>query len=197
VRLLVLYLRSRHVPVAVAAAVGGVAGLWLLGQAFDGLRADPMLGLLAVVAGTAAAGPGLAGADGDLDRTAALPWPPRRAAHAVAAGAAVAGIVAAAALTGDQFAPVGRVVRDAAGMSGLLALGAAGFGASRAWLPPLTWTLVAWNLPGPPWPVPAAATVRQVLTWMLQPANTAAATVTALALATTGVLAYARLGARR
>jgi hypothetical protein len=43
-----------------------------------------------------------------------------------------------------------------------------------------------------PWPSPA--TYRQVLTWMLQPADATPATVTALVLGATGVLAYAVLG---
>src|SRR5262245_22899921 len=101
VRLLVLYLRSRRVPAALAAAVGSAAVLWWFAHATDDPRARATLALVAVVAGSAAAAAGLAGADVDLDRTAALAWPPRRAAHVIAAGAAVAGIVAAAALTGD------------------------------------------------------------------------------------------------
>jgi len=110
VRLLVLYLRSRQVPAALAAAVGSVAVVWSLSQATDNPTIRATLALLAVVAGTAAAGSGLAGADIDLDRTAAIAWPPRRAAHVIAAGAAVIGIIAATALTGDQIAPAGRIV---------------------------------------------------------------------------------------
>jgi hypothetical protein len=189
-RLLLLYLRSRQVPAALAAAVGGVAVLWWLGQATDAPAVRATLGLLAVAAGTAAAGAGLAGADIDLDRTAAIAWPPRRAAHVIAVGGAIIGIVAATALTGDQLAPAGQIVRDAVGMSGLVALGVATLGASRAWVVPLTWTLVAllW--------VPAAATYQQVLTWMLQPAASAPAAIAASVLGVTGVLAYAILGPR-
>jgi hypothetical protein len=196
VRLLVLYLRSRQVPAALAAAVGSVAVVWSLSQATDNPTIRATLALLAVVAGTAAAGSGLAGADIDLDRTAAIAWPPRRAAHVIAAGAAVIGIIAATALTGDQIAPAGRIVRDAIGMSGLTALGAATLGAGRAWVPSLTWTLLAWTLPALPWPSLATATHQQVLTWMVQPPDTAPATNTALILGATGVLAYAILGPR-
>jgi hypothetical protein len=195
-RLLVLYLRSRQVPAALAAAVGSVAVLWSVSQATDDPTARATLALLAVAAGTAAAGSGLAGADIDLDRTAAIRWPPRRAAHVVAAGAAVMGMVAATAFTGDQLAPAAQVTRDAIGMSGLIALGAATLGASRAWVPPLTWTLLAWSHPVLSWPSPATATYQQVLTWMLQPADTTPAIVTALILGVTGVLAYAVLGPR-
>jgi hypothetical protein len=190
-RLLLLYLRSRQVPAALAAAVGGVAVLWWLGQATDDPTVHATLGLLAVAAGTAAAGAGLAGADIDLDRGAAFAWPPRRAAHVVAVGGAIIGIVAATALTGDQLAPARQVVRDVAGMSGLVALGAATLGASRAWVVPLTWTFLVLL-----WVPAAAATYQQVLTWMLQPAASAPAAITASVLGVTGVLAYAILGPR-
>jgi hypothetical protein len=76
-------------------------------------------------------------------------------------------------------------------MSGLVALGAATLGASRAWVVPLTWTfLVLLWAPG------AAATYQQVLAWMLQPAASAPAAITASLLGVTGVLAYAILGPR-
>jgi hypothetical protein len=191
-RLLVLYLRSRNVPVAVAAALGSVTALWSIDWATDH-RVAGVLALLAVVAATLAAGPGLAGADIDLDRTAAIRWPPRRAAHVLAAAAAVIGMVTATWFTGDQLAPAAHVTRDAIGMTGLVALGAATLGANRAWIPPLSWTLLSWTVMALPWPSPA--TCRQVLTWMLQPADATPATVTALVLGATGVLAYAVLGA--
>jgi hypothetical protein len=190
-RLLLLYLRSRQVPAALAAAVGSVAVLWWLGQATHDPTVDATLGLLAVAAGTAAAGAGLAGADIDLDRSAAIAWPPRRAAHVIAVGGAIVGIVAATALTGDQLAPARQIIRDAAGMSGLIALGAATLGASRAWVVPLTWTFLALL-----WVPAAAATYQQVLTWMLQPAASVPAAITTSVLGVTGVLAYAILGPR-
>jgi hypothetical protein len=190
-RLLLLYLRSRQVPAALATAVGSVAVLWWLSQATDDPTLHATLGLLAVAAGTAAAGTGLAGADIDLDRSAAIAWPPRRAAHVVAVGGAIIGIVAATALTGDQLAPARQIVRDAVGMSGLVALGAATLAASRAWVAPLTWTLLVLL-----WVPAAGATYQQVLSWMLQPAASAPAAITASVLGVTGVLAYAILGPR-
>jgi hypothetical protein len=189
-RLLVLYLRSRSLPLAAAAAAGGVAALWSIDLATDHRMAG-MLALLAVVAAALAAGPGLAGADIGLDRTAAIPWPPRRAAHVAAAGAAVIGMVAATWFTGEQLAPAAQVTRDAVGMTGLIALGAATLGAGQAWLPPLTWTMLALL-----WAPPATAPYQQVLAWMLQPTHTAPATVTALVLGAGGAIAYAVLGPR-
>lgn len=193
-RRLVLYLRSRSLPLAVAVAAAGVVALWSIDRATDHRMAG-MLAPLAVIAATLAAGPGLAGADIDLDRTAAIAWPPWRAAHVVAAGVAVIGIVTALWLAGGQPAPAARVTRDAIGMTGLIALGAATLGANHAWIPPLSWTLVSWIVMALPWPSPA--THRQVLTWMLQPADATPAAVTALALGATGVLAYAALGPAR
>ena len=189
-RLLVLYLRSRSLPLAVAAAVGSVAAMWSVNLATDH-RTAGLLALLAVVAATLAAGPGLAGSDIDLDRTAAIPWPPRRAAHVVAAGAAVIGVVTATWLTGEQLAPAAQVTRDAVGMTGLTALAAATLGASHAWMPPLTWTMLALL-----WAPPATAPYQQVLAWMVQPAHTTPATVTALVLGAGGLVAYAVLGPR-
>ncbi|HEY8474092.1 MAG TPA: hypothetical protein VIL37_15855 [Natronosporangium sp.] len=194
-RLLVLYLRSRRVPLSVAAAVGSAAALWSIDWATQH-RASGAAALLAVVAATLAAGPGLAGADTNLDRTAAIAWLPRRAVHAVAACAAVIAIVAATGLGGEPLAPTGQIVRDAAGMSGLLAAGAVGLGASRAWIPPLSWLMLAWTL--------AVAdrrtlpeTALAALTWMLQPAGSTSAAVVAAVLGTAGTLGYAVLGPRR
>lgn len=191
-RLLVLYLRSRQAPLATTGAVGSVAALWQVNQATD-RRMAGLLALLAVVAATAAAGPGLAGRDLDLDRTAAIAWPPWRTAHMITAGVAVIGIVTATALTGEQLAPAGQVIRDATGMAGLLALGAASLGADRAWILPLAWTLLGETVALRLWSPPATA-YQQTLTWMHQPTASATAAVTAAVLGVTGILTYAIVG---
>lgn len=196
-RWLTLYLRCRSVPVAVAAVLGTTTALWLLGHTTDDPQPRGVLAVLAVLAGTAATAPGLAGADIDLDRTAAFPWPPRRAAHVLVAGAGVAGVLAATALTGDALANAGRIARDVTGMGGLVALGAATLGAARAWLPPVTWTLLALPLSPPLGTQPAGPTYKLVLTWMVQPTDMTSATVTAVSLGVVGTLAYARFGTRR
>ncbi|HEY8475137.1 MAG TPA: hypothetical protein VIL37_21300 [Natronosporangium sp.] len=185
-RRLLLYLRSRRVPAAFATAVVAAAGLWWVGELTDHAEVGR---LLAVVAGTVAAGPGLAGPDVELDRTAAIGWPPRRAAHLVAI--AVVCVVAAATPAGAPAV----IARDAAGMVGLLGLGAVLLGASRSWLPPLIWTLVALTALPRIWPV-APDGAFQVLTWMLQPVESAAAGWTAAVLAIAGLLSYAAAGPR-
>jgi hypothetical protein len=195
-RLLLLYLRSRRVPVAFVAAVAGVAALSWVDHLTDH-RVAATLALFAVIAGTSAAGPGLAGPDVELDRTAGIGWPPRRAAHLLAMGAAVVGLVAATALTGDQLAPAGQVTRNVAGMVGLLALGAALLGSARAWIPPLTWTVLAMVGQAQWWPSPGAETYQRVLTWMVQPDGSTSAGWTAAAVAVAGGLTYAVAGPRR
>jgi hypothetical protein len=180
---------------ALAAAVASVAGLWALGRAAGPERADPMLALLAVLVCAILAGSGLAGDDPDLDRTAAIAWPPRRMAHVLTVGATVVGIVTATAAFGDRLAPLGQTTRDAVGMTGLVALGAVTLGASRAWIPPLGWTLVASTLLNLAWTAPLAA-YQQVLTWMIQPTQSDPATATAMVLGVAGLLGYAVLGPR-
>jgi hypothetical protein len=195
-RLLLLYIRSRRVPTTLAGAVASIAALWWIDQATDH-RVAGRLALLAVVSGIVAASPGLAGPDVDLDRTAAIGWAPRRAAHLLAAGATVIGIIAATALSGDELAPAGQVTRDAAGMVGLLALGAVLLGASLAWIAPLTWTLLAMTGLTQLWPPSAdTATYQRILTWMIQPAESTVAGWTAAGLAAVGILAYAIVGPR-
>jgi hypothetical protein len=191
-RWLTLYLRSRAVPVALAATVGSTLALWGLDRWIDAPQVRDPLALLAVLAGAAAFAPGLAGADVLLDRTAAIAWPPRRAAHVLLAGALVLGAVAATALT-----PTGTLARNVTGLTGLVALGAATLGATRAWLPPAGWTLLSlWFTPPIGLP-PTEPTWKVALTWMVQPPPTTLATVTAVTLGATGTLAYAFLGPRR
>jgi hypothetical protein len=186
-RFLELYLRSRSVPASVAVVLGSTAAIWWLTRVIDEPPAHRLLALLAVLAVAVAVAPGLAAADRDLERGAGIAWPPRRAAHVVLAAGAVLGILAAAPL-----ADAGPVARDVAGMAGLVALGATVFGASRAWLLPVPWTILVTSLPRPDGPA-----YRVLLTWMIQPAGTRWATVAAAGLSVAGALAYTAFGARR
>jgi hypothetical protein len=189
-RWLVLYVRSRGVPLATGAAIAGTAPFWALGQ----LVADPAtrltLAVLATVLATATIAPGLAGADPALERTAALAWPPRRATHLVAGTTVVAAVLAASTVAGRHLAEMEVLVRDAAGFGGLVGLSVAVLGTGRAWLPPVGWTAVilvgGWS--GGEW-------YTKLLTWMVQPAGAVPATLTALALAAAGTIAYAFRGA--
>jgi len=190
VRWLALYVRSRGLPAATGAAVLGTAVFWALGQLVvdPGMRLN--LAVLAVVLATAAIAPGLAGADPALERTAAIAWPPRRATHLVAATVVAATVLAASTVAGKPLATVEVVVRGAVGFGGLVGLGAVVLGTGRAWLVPVGWTalvlLGGWS--GAEW-------YGKLLTWMTQPAGTAPATLTAVALAAAGTIAYALHGA--
>jgi hypothetical protein len=194
VRWLTLYARSRQVPASLAAMVIGAAAVWAPARGGgegpgDG---DPRLAVLVLAMGAMAASVGLGGQDLALDRTAAIRWLPRRAAHVLLAGAVVAAVPLAVRATGsDLGAGVAFVVRDSAGLTGLAALGAALSGGQYAWTPPFAWLAVSFLAP------PGTGTPTRVAAWPLLPSGTPAATWTALLLLTTGTAAYAVAGPRR
>ena len=196
-RPLALYLRSRAVPAAAAAVLVSAVGLWALGLAIDHPQGRSLAALLVALAATTAIAPGLAGADHDLDRASAIAWPPRRAAHVIVAGAAVVGLLAATALAGEQMAAMAHIARNVAGLAGLVALGAAILGAGRAPLLPVVWTVLVLRYAPPMGEPPTRPAYKVMLTWMVQPVESRAATVAAIVLAAAGTLAYAVLGSRR
>ncbi|EXG82373.1 hypothetical protein [Cryptosporangium arvum] len=194
IRWTVLYVRSRRLPAAVAfsaVAVAVVAGVWRL---FSDSPATPAnlavgVGLLAL----APLIPTLSGDDDALESTAALPWPPRRAAHLVALfGGGVALLTVAAAL-GIEFGTGWQIVRNGAGLTGLIGLGAALTGAQLAWLVPVVWTGI--QVMGAA--AAAGGVERQLLFWQLQPDSSRAAAVVAVVLAAAGLLTYAIRGCPR
>ena len=189
---LALHLRSRRVPGALAAAVGGTALMWTLWSVFSdsrevGLPLVILTVLLLVVALTATLG----GADDELETTAAFSWLPRRAAHLVAAFVILVVLLAVTLATGARFGPAGLVVRDVAGLLGTTALGAAVIGTARSWFLPLGWTLAAVLFPQ------SEPLAGRVLTWQSQEAGSTAAAVTAGLLAVGGLVAYAVAGPAR
>jgi hypothetical protein len=197
VRPLTLYLRSRGVPATATAVLVCAAALWALGLAVDHPQGRVLVALLAALAGTAALGPGLAGADHDLERASAIAWPPRRAAHVIVAGAAVIGLLTATSLVGEQMAGTEQIARNVAGLAGLVALGAAILGAAPAPLLPVIWTVLVLRYAPPMGEPPTRPAYKVMLTWMVQPADAHAATVAAVVLAVAGTVAYAVLGSRR
>ncbi|MBQ1047473.1 hypothetical protein KBX50_03090 [Micromonospora sp. C51] len=190
-RWLTLYLRCRGVPAAAGAAAAGVLVLWWLGQTAEEPRLRLAVALLSTLVATVAFGPGLVDADPALERTASLPWPPRRAAHVLAVMATATLIAAAPALTGEPLATAALMIRNTAGLGGLLAVGAV-WGAQWAWLFPVGWTLVV-ILSGPA----SGHLYQEILTWMLQPAATTSAAACAATIAVVGVVTHAVLGGRR
>ncbi|MFF7454475.1 hypothetical protein [Kitasatospora sp. NPDC008115] len=161
-----------------------MAFLAALTRLADGrLGGSPRLSALVLAAGAMALSAGLGSPDPALDRTAALRWPPRRAAHLLLGTALVAALL--------PPGPLALTLRDSAGLTGLAALGATCFGRPYAWLPPFACLAVAFVLP----PAPDLAT--RLLTWPLHPPGTTTATLTALTLVTSGTAAYALAGPRR
>lgn len=192
-----LYLRSRAVPATAVAVLCCAVGLWALGLAIDAPPGRALAALLAALAGTTALAPGLAGADLDLDRSSAIAWPPRRAAHIILAGAAVVGLLAATAIAGERMASTGLIARNVAGLTGLLALGTVVLGAARAPGLPVVWIALVLQFAPPMGVPPTRPTHTVMLTWMVQPIQTRVATVAAIVLAVAGTLAYAVVGSRR
>jgi len=192
-----LYLRSRGVPATAVAVLFCAIGLWALGLAVDHPQGRVLVALLVALAATTAIAPGLAGADHDLDRASAIAWPPRRAAHVTVAGSTVLGLLAATAFVGQQMAGTGQIARNVAGLTGLVAIGAAILGAARAPLVPVIWTALVLQYAPPMGDPPTRPAYKVMLTWMVQPADARAATVAAVVLAVAGTVAYAVLGSRR
>ncbi|MEV8542847.1 hypothetical protein [Streptomyces sp. NPDC051572] len=194
-RWLTLYARSRQVPASLAALVIGAAAMRAL--AGDGAQGsgDPRLPVLVLATGVMAASIGFSGQDLALDRTAAIRWVPRRAAHVLLAGAVVAAVLPAVrgmgTPVGTSMATTGFVVRDSAGLTGLAALGAALAGGQYAWTLPFAWLSFTFFAPA------ATSTTTRVASWLLLPAGTPAGTWTALLLLVAGTAAYAIAGPRR
>ncbi|MER7674936.1 hypothetical protein ABTY61_41690 [Kitasatospora sp. NPDC096128] len=189
-RWLTLYARSRQAPASAAVVLLVVLAAW----AFDHGGPGPMeLGtvVLVLTVNVAAASVGLGGQDAALERTAAIRWVPRRAAHVLLIGAVAGGALLVAGSVGADPAPTGFLVRDAAGLAGLAALGAVLCGAHLAWIPPTGWLAV--TLLGPP----APGTVGEVLHWMTFSPSTGVSCGTAWVLLAVGTAAYAVAGPRR
>ena len=179
-----LYLRSRRLPAALAVSLAAVAVTWAAwSAATDRREVGRPLTVLTVVFALAPLIPTLAGDDDALESTAALRWPPRRAVHLVACFAVVAAALAVTRATGAWFGPTAEVVRDSAGLTGLVGLSAALLGTRIAWAPPIGWTAIQVMF--------GRADGSAILFWLTQPAGSRPAAITAAALFAGGVLAYA------
>ncbi|MHA5050708.1 hypothetical protein [Streptomyces sp. SD15] len=190
-RWLTLYARSRQVPASLAVVVISAVVVWALARDGSGGPGDPRMPALMIVAGATAASIGLGGQDVALDRTAAIRWVLRRAAHVLLIGAVVGAVLPAVQTMGEDLATTAFVVRNSAGLMGLVAIGATVCGAQYAWTLPIAWLSFSLSAPLP------TGVPMQVVSWMLLPPGTAAGTWTALVLAVVGTAAYAVAGPRR
>ncbi|MFJ9460700.1 hypothetical protein ACIRST_37220 [Kitasatospora sp. NPDC101447] len=189
-RWLTLYARSRQVPASTAAVTLVALTVWAL----DRHGAGPMdlgLAVLILTANVAAASVGLGGPDVVLERTGAIRWVPRRAAHVLLVGAFAGAALLTVQAAGAKPAPTEVIVRDAAGLVGLAALGAALCGAHLAWTLPTGWLGFTLFVPTP------NGTVGEVVNWMLFPPGTTASAWTAWVLLAIGTVGYAVAGPRR
>ena len=183
-RWLILHARSRQAPTSAAAVTLVALAAWVF---------NPDVGMAPQVltAMVAAASIGLGGWDAALERTAAIRWMPRRAAHVLLIGAVTGAALLAVQAAGAKLAPTEVVLRDSAGLVGLAALGAVLCGAHFAWTLPTAW--LAFTLVSPP----LGGTAGEVASWLIFPPGTAASAWTALALLATGTVLYAVAGPRR
>ncbi|MEU2608741.1 hypothetical protein [Streptomyces albus] len=190
-RWLMLYARSRQMPACLAVVVISAVAGWAASRVGNGTPDDPRLAALTLTAGATAVSVGLGGQDTALERTAAIRWAPRRAAHVLLAGAVVAAVPLAVQTMGDDLGTTAFLVRDSAGLMGLAALGAALCGAQFAWVLPVAW--VTFSLMAPP---PESLPMRAAA-WLVLPPGAAAGAWTAAALTAAGTAAYALAGPRR
>lgn len=184
---ILLYARSRQGPAALVALVVAAVVIWFATyQTWSLLTAS-----LAITASAALASIGLSGQDADLDQSAAIRWPLRRFGHLFLIGVAVAVAVLAIQTAGQDHVATGLILRNTAGTVGLAAIATTLFGSRFGWTLPLAWLGIAPIVPQGP------DMTSQVASWMLRPAGTTPATVTAAILCAAGVLLYALVGARR
>lgn len=186
-RWLPLYLRSRRIPLAAPISLATIAAVALLWSALaDRPEVDPGLAALTLVLALAPLIPTLAGDDAALEKTAALPWPPRRVLHLIGGGAFVAVMLLGARAVGTDFGPAWQILRNSAGLAGLIGLGVALLGTRLAWAAPIAWSALQAMLAapgGPGW--------RESLFWLIQPTDSVPAALTAAALLAAGVSTYA------
>ncbi|MER7642744.1 hypothetical protein [Streptomyces sp. NPDC126522] len=190
-RWLTLYARSRQVPASLAALVIGAVTVWAVAPSSAVGGGDPRSAVLGMGVGVVAASVGFGGQDLALDRTAALRWVPRRAAHVLVAGVVVAAVSWGLWSPGPELGGGEVLARGSAGLTGLAALGAALSGGQYAWTLPFGWLSFSFFAP------PATSTATRVAGWMLLPPGAPAGTWTALVLLVAGTSAYALAGPRR
>ncbi len=182
-----LYARSRQVPRQLGTAFAAVAVVCLLWASFShSPTVDLRLALVAVMMVAAACGLTLGTVDEQLERTASLNWPARRALHLLLVLGVLVLVVLGTHLVPAHFGPVAIVLRDALGLLGLTALGATLIGSELSWLGSVVWTLACIL----PFAQPSSKMLAQIAMWPVQPADATAALLSAAALALAGGLAY-------
>lgn len=191
---LVLYARSRALPVALAALAGTAAfAVWAAGRLDAYLDPDRRVPIVALAPLLAAAviGTSLHSASDELDRTAVRPWWPRRLAHLAALTALAAALLAPAVLghAGTFGAPA--VIRNVLGCAGVAGAAAVLLGARLSWLPAFAYVSAVY-LGG----ARAQGRAATVWAWPMQPGAQWGAWAAALGAFALGSALYAVRGAR-
>ncbi|MCS0639806.1 hypothetical protein NX801_30055 [Streptomyces sp. LP05-1] len=109
-------------PASLAALLATALAVWASAGLGEG-PGDSRPTVLALTAGVTVLSAGLGGQDPALDRTAAIRWIPRRAAHVLLGGAVTGAVLLAVRASDADRATTALVVRDSAGLMGLAALG--------------------------------------------------------------------------
>ncbi|SEE36558.1 hypothetical protein [Jiangella alba] len=192
-----LHVRSRYGPevvagVMVVALLAWAAAEWLSSRPyFDGPQARPPVAALAPVFAAVLVSVTLAGADEELERSAARRWWPIRLAHVLIATAVCAAALALTGLWEPTRCGAAELARNTVASVGLVTVATALAGAARAWAPVIAYTGVVYLAA----PKPVIASTAW-WTWPVQPASAPLAWWAAAAWFAAGLVLYARNGAR-
>ncbi len=191
---LLLYARSRALPVTVAALVGTAAfALWAAGRLdayLDPDRRVPIVALAPLLA-SAVIGASLYSASDELDRTAVRRWWPRRLVQLTALTALAALLVVPAVLGHAEVFGPPAVVRNTLGCTGVTATAAVLLGARLSWLPAFAYVTAVYLGSSA-----ARGRAATVWAWPMQPGAEPGAWAVALAAFAVGAALYAARGAR-
>lgn len=193
-RFVLLHLRARNTPlvgaglIAVALLAWAVAH-WLVTQEFStGAQERWPVAALAPLLSAVLVSVGFAGADEELERTAAVRWRPIRLLQVMLATVAVGAALALTGLWEPRMFGAFELVRNTAAVVGAVALSAAVLGARLAWAPVAPYVLVIMSVgprnPGTAW-----------WTWPVQPWASPLAVWSAATLLILGGAAYSWSGA--
>ncbi|MET8580880.1 hypothetical protein ABZX39_08315 [Streptomyces collinus] len=191
---LVLYARSRAVPLALCALAATTAfAVWAargLDAYLDPDRRVPVVALAPLLA-AAVIGTSLHTASDELDRTAVRPWWPRRLAQLGALTALAATLLPLAVLGHAETFGAPAMVRNALGCTGVTAASAVLLGARLSWLPAFGYVSAVYLAS-----VGTRGRAVTVWAWPMQPGAQPGAWAAALAAFVLGAAAYAVRGAR-
>ena len=175
----------------VVALLAWATAHWLVTREWSTGAADERwpVPALAPMLGAVLASAGLAGADEELERTAAVPWRRIRAAHIVLATAAASLPLVLTGLWAPHTYGAFELGRNTVACVGMVALSSVVLGARLAWAPVVAYVAVVLTAaprdPETGW-----------WTWPVQPWSAQHAAWTSLALFVAGMTLYARCGAR-